>query len=301
MSIEIELTPKLKEGRTLAVLIPLLLLNLTLLSIQVRDPAGTLLFRKWVLLAEAPVFNTASSVSKTTLNMWQGYIWLHGAREENRRLQESLRQLAGQATELKQLQQENLRLRSLVALGETIPYTTTGAHVVGRTPNYMANVLYVDRGSADGVRLDAPVLSGSGVIGRVVLVWRHNSQVQLITNPDASMGVLLDRTRTPGVLKGTGDPTLDLGYISSSEQVEAGDVVMTSGLDGIFPKGLMVGKVVESRKGSSIFRIIRVEPFASLLHIEEVSILRRETMRPQSSEDSFELKTKGSGNHDGSQ
>jgi rod shape-determining protein MreC len=95
----------------------------------------------------------------------------------------------------------------------------------------------------------------------------------LITNPDASIGVLVERTRSPGVLKGSGNPVLSLNYIGNAEQIEAGDPVVSSGLDGIYPKGLPVGRVTESYKGKSVFRVIQVAPHADLLRIEEVLIL----------------------------
>ncbi len=109
----------------------------------------------------------------------------------------------------------------------------------------------------------------------------HQSQVQLITNPDASVGAMLERSRTPGVLRGSGDLVLDLNYIGNTEQVAPGDVVLSSGLDGIFPKGLMIGRVVESNKGKGVFRSIKVEPVMDLIHLEEVSVLLRASA-PQS-------------------
>jgi rod shape-determining protein MreC len=282
--VSIELAPKAKEGRALYVLILLLLLHLTLLSLQIEDPAGTMLVKKWVLLVEAPFLNFSSSVSAGASKIWQNYLWLRGAREENQRLQENLRELAIRANRLEELKQENLRLRGLVALNEITPSEAIGARVVSRTPNYMSNVIYIDRGANDGISVDAPVFSGSGIVGRTVLVTGHNAQVQLITNADASIGVMVDRTRSPGVLRGSGDPLLDLNYISNTEQVNVGDLIVTSGLDGIYPKGFPVGKVVESRKGTSVFRAIRVEPSADLLHFEEVSVFLAK-LKPQNAGD----------------
>ncbi len=269
----IELAPKAREGHPLFVLIFLLLLQLTLLSLQIEDPGGTLLIRRWVLTAEAPFLNASSFLSSGARRIWSNYFWLRGAREENRQLQESLRQLAAQANQLEELKRENIRLRGLVNLNEGVPFETIGGRVVSRTPNYLSNVLYINRGTADGIAPNAPVLAAGGVIGRTVLVARYTAEVQLITNADASTGVMIDSTRSPGVLKGSGAPTLDLNYISNSDRVEVGDAVVTSGLDSLYPKGLLIGKVVESRKGNSVFRVIKVAPSADLFHFEEVSIL----------------------------
>jgi rod shape-determining protein MreC len=137
----------------------------------------------------------------------------------------------------------------------------------------MSKTIYIDRGSEAGISVDDPVLSSTGVVGRVVLASRYHSQVQLITNVDASTGVMVERTRSPGVLKGLGDALLSLDYISNTEQINPGDSVISSGLDGIYPKGLAVGKVIESHKGNSVFRSIVVEPAADLLHLEEILVL----------------------------
>jgi len=270
--VSIEMASK-GEGRSLYVVIGLLLLHLTLLSIQVKDPSGTLLFKKWVLLATSPMLNGASNVSRAISDFWTGYLWLHGVRAENARLKEDVRQLALLNSSLAQEEEENSRLRRLLAFDASLPYQTLGAHVVGRTPDFLSGTIYLDRGSLAGVRADQPVVSDGGIVGRTVLVTRNSCQVQLITNADASVGVMVERTRVPGVARGTENVLLDLNYISNTEEVNVGDALVTSGLDGIFPKGLPVGKVVVSQKGKTGFRTIRVEPSADIIRIEEVLIL----------------------------
>ncbi len=269
----IEFAPKMKEGRLAYVLIPLLLLHLALISIQIEDPAGTILLKKAVFLASTPFFSLSSGVSRGVTYLWENYLWLHGARRENAELKDAVQQLELREKALIQAQEENARLRGLLDLKPILPVEGVAAHVVGRSPNYLANVIYVDRGASSGIRVDSPVLAGEGIVGRVILASAHNSQVQLISNPDASIGVMVERTRSPGVLRGSGDPLLSLNYIGNTEQVEAGDIVVSSGLDGIYPKGLPVGRVVESYKGKSVFRVIQVAPNADLLRLEVVLII----------------------------
>lgn len=272
MSIDLT-TARFKEGRAFPILIPLLILNLALLSVQIEDPAGTYLFRKWMLQAGAPFFKLSSGVSHGVRSAWTNYFWLRGARRENERLLEKVRQLELSNDALAQIESENARLRRLMDFKGALPVQSLGARVVGRAPDYMASVIYIDRGSSDGVRVNAPVIGENGVLGRVAVASSRTSQVQLITDADAAVGALVERTRSQGVLSGSGDPVLELKYIGNTEQVEANDVVVTSGLDGIFPKGLPLGKVVESRKGKTIFRLVRVQPVADLTHIEEVLVL----------------------------
>ena len=269
----IEFSGKVKDGRAIFVLIPLLMLHLTLISLQVEHPGGSLLFRNWVLHASAPFLGVSSSIHRAIAYAWTHYVGLRGARTQNDLLQKRVEQLTLREDTLRQAEVENTRLRQLLALKETVPLEMVAARVVGRVPDYLANIVYIDRGTNDGVKANAPVLATTAVVGRTILVSRFNSQVQLITNSDASVGVMVERTRSPGVLAGSGQPVLNLDYISNSEQVEIDDVVVTSGLDGLFPKGLRIGKVVQSQKGKSAFRTIRVEPFADLLRLEEVLVL----------------------------
>jgi rod shape-determining protein MreC len=271
--VSIEFSGKVKEERALFIVIPLLLLHLILISLQVEHPGGSLLFRNWVLLASAPFLEVSASIHRAAAYAWTNYLVLRGARTQNDLLQKRLEQLTFREDALRQMEVENVRLRQLLSLKETVPLETVGARVVGRVPDYLANIVYIDRGADDGVKANAPVLAATAVVGRTILVSRFNSQVQLITNTYASLGVMVERTRSPGVLSGSGQPLLSLDYINNSEQVEPDDVVVTSGLDGLFPKGLRIGRVVQSQRGKSAFRVIRVEPFADLLRLEEVLVL----------------------------
>ncbi len=268
----IEFAPR-GEGRVLYIVIALLVLHLTLISIQVQDPSGTLLFKRWVLIVSTPILNGSSYLAHGVSGFWNGYVWLHGARAENERLKEDVRQLALLNHDLEQAREENVRLRQLLAINSALPYQTLGARVIARAPSYLSNTVYLDRGTADGIRVDQPVISDTGVIGRTVLVARNSCQVQLLTNADASIGVLVERTAVPGVVRGTENSLLSLNYISNTDEVNADDTLITSGLDGIYPKGLPVGKVVNSQKGKTGFREIRVQPNADMIRIEDVLIL----------------------------
>jgi rod shape-determining protein MreC len=275
-----ELSAKPSKERAVLVTIPLLLLQLIILSLQIEGASGTLLFKTWALTVQAPILAASSAITGGIRHVWNGYVWTVGARAENERLRESVRQLSLLNRSNEQARQENIRLRQLVSLNQSLPYRTLGARVIARTPSFLANVIYIDRGVKDGVKIDAPVLSGDGIVGRIVLASGHQSQVQLITNPDASVGVMLEQARTPGVLRGSGDIPMDLSYVNNTEQVGVGDIVLSSGLDGIFPKGLVVGKVVDSQKGKGVFRSVKVEPRVDLIRLEEVSVLLLEPSSP---------------------
>ncbi|MBN2243427.1 MAG: rod shape-determining protein MreC [Acidobacteria bacterium] len=267
------LSSRKNRERAAAVFIPLLFFQLALLSFQIQNPAGVTPIKMLVLAIQAPIVNVSSALSNNIGTLWSRYVWLVGARAENEQLREAVRQLTRLNLSYEQVRLENIRLNRLLAMKEGIPYATVGARVIARTPGFLSNVLYINRGSRDGVEIDAPVICADGIIGRTVLVAPDQSQVQLITNPDASIGVMMENTRTLGVLSGSGSSLLDLKYVSNTEQIHPGDVVLSSGFDTIFPKGFKVGEVVDCRKGEGVFYQIRVEPAVDFYHIEEVSVI----------------------------
>jgi rod shape-determining protein MreC len=263
--------------RTARVLVPLLIFHLVLLSLQIKDSSGTVLLKTWALRVQSPVLFINDTVFGSIKQGWHDYIWLLDAREENGHLKETVNRLSFLNRSYEEAWHENKRLRSLAAMGELInedaDFRMIGARVSARTPEFLANILYVDRGSKHGVVVNAPVISGGGIVGRVVLVTERYSQVQLITNPDASVGAMLYESRTPGVLTGTGDELLSMNYILNTLSVKTGEAVLSSGLDGIFPKGIAIGTVVVSERGKDIFREIKVKPATDIVRLEEVSIL----------------------------
>ncbi|PYV17321.1 MAG: hypothetical protein DMG07_06150 [Acidobacteria bacterium] len=271
----IELSAKVREGRPLFVLMPLLVVHLTLMSIQIESPAGATPFKRLTLQAGGPILNASSTAVGEAVRLWRGYLWLHGARQENSRLTARLQELELRDAARAQAGAENIRLRRLLALKEILALETIGARIVGRgpAPDFLSSALVIDRGSEDGIQVNAAVLSSDGVLGRTVLVSPSNAQVQVITNNDAAVGALVERTRSQGVCNGAGDPLLRLSYVGNSEAIEVNDAVLTSGLDGIFPKGLPLGRVVFSQKGSSVFRIVRVQPAADVARAEEVLVV----------------------------
>lgn len=268
-----ELSPRVNGERAVAVLIPLLVLQLALLSLQIERPSGTVLFRSWALAAQAPVLSLSSRAARGIGDLWYDYVWLVGARAENEALRHAVKRLSLLNNAYEQSRLENVRLRRLLALSDPLPVEVLGARVTARAPSFLSNLVYIDRGSRQGVRVDAPVLSGEGIVGRVLLVSADQAQVQLISNPDAAIGVMLEQSRTPGVLSGTGDALLELNYIGNTDPVAVGEVVLSSGLDGIFPKGMSIGRVVEVARGKGVFQEIRVKPLVDLIHLEEVAVL----------------------------
>jgi rod shape-determining protein MreC len=223
----------------------------------------------------------ASSV-RGVRNTFAAYVDLRGVRHENVRLQERIAVLETLLQEKQDRVREAERLREALGLREILPLRTLAAEVVARDGLPFYRVLTVDRGSEHGVRLEAPVISPTGVVGRVIDVHPRAARVQLLLDAQSGVAVLIERTRASGVASGRGlpqdepQPDLEVRYISALADVQVGDVVVTSGLDRIFPNGLAVGRVRGVGPGGGLFKDVRVEPSARFDLLEEVLIVLEE-------------------------
>jgi rod shape-determining protein MreC len=169
---------------------------------------------------------------------------------------------------------ETQRLQGLLAIRDTYQAEYLAARVVGRdTSNWFKTVL-IDRGSTAGVRRNLPVIAPGGLVGRVLEVTPTLSKVQLITDPVSAAGGLIQRTRVTGVVSGGLDTALQVRYLPQLADVVVGDEMVTSGLGGVFPKGIPLGRItaVERRSGA-LFQEATVQPAADLSRLEEVLVL----------------------------
>jgi rod shape-determining protein MreC len=168
-------------------------------------------------------------------------------------------------------------LSGALALAERLPYESVVAEVIGIDASAWFHTIIVNQGKNRGVELNAPVVAAGGLVGRVISVGPTVSQVQLLTDRDCSVAVLLSRTRMRGMVTGSGEqasPTgLVLNYVSNLEDVVEGDPIVTSGIDGIYRKGIAIGRVATVRNGPRLFKLITVEPASKLDRLEEVFIL----------------------------
>jgi rod shape-determining protein MreC len=263
------------------VLAVLVLAHLGAISHQVDGGGGVSLLQRAILTAVAPVQRAVGAVVGGAAEAWRGYAFHRETYEENRRLEKRLRELETELEARAPRAQEVEKLRELLELRKALPLDTVAAQVIARDGVPWFRTLTLDRGEEDGVALDAPVLSSTGVVGRVFAVGPHAARVQVLLDRDSGAGVLLERSRIAGVVSGqisasaTGDTDLLLKYVPDRADVAVGDLVVTSGLDQIYPKGLVVGRVRFVGKGSGLFRDIRVEPSARFESLEEVLVVRR--------------------------
>ncbi len=177
--------------------------------------------------------------------------------------------------ELEEARQENERLRELVGFVEARELEVVGARVIGRPTTAWESVITIDRGGADGVETGMPVLAARGVIGQVVETGERSSRVRLITDQRSGVAAMLQPTRAEGVVYGSVDGDLTMDFVSRDTTVNVGDVVLTSGMGGVYPKGLLIGEVADVQVNEAdLYPRIRVRPSAVLAGLEEVVVLR---------------------------
>src|SRR5438552_1894052 len=198
----------------------------------------------------APLQRGSTAVGHAVIGTWRGVGELMHSREENETLRQRVRELEEQVTRLGEAELENVRLRRLLDLRETLRGDVLTARVIGRDATGIARTLVVDRGEADGVVKGAAVLAPEGIVGQVFLASRHAARVLLINDHNSGVDALVQRTRARGIVEGIVDDGCGLKFVKRTEDVQVGDAVITSGLDGIFPKSLPIGQVVAVDKFS---------------------------------------------------
>jgi rod shape-determining protein MreC len=167
------------------------------------------------------------------------------------------------------------RLQALLAFKEQFISQTMAAQVIGSSGSELSRSVYIDKGEHDGIKPDMAVITADGIVGKVLRVYRSTSLVLLIDDQTSGVGSILDKTRLQGILRGTPSGELVLEKVMSDETVSPGELVLTSGGDGIFPKGLLVGRVTKASPGSELFLNIRVHPAVDLSKLEEVLVVTK--------------------------
>jgi rod shape-determining protein MreC len=263
----------ISRHRPLAVLAAALVAQVLLLAFQVKRDHDVRLIRYWSAAVITPFerFGTWSLLKVGAV--WTGYVALHGARAENARLRNEVEQLRLRNRELESEALEVQRLSVLLNFRDTHKGAPMlAAQVIGASADPASHTLVLNRGERDQVHRNMAVITPDGVVGKIVEVFPTSSQVLLMNDKESGVGALLADTRTHGVVKGSGDPDPRLDYIVNDEKVHPGEVVVTSGEDRIFPKGLLIGSVASAREGNP-FQNIRIQPAARLDRLEDVLIL----------------------------
>lgn len=271
--------------RSRFLLVGLVLVHLVAISHQVDAGSGVSLLQRALLTVLTPLQRGVGAVVGGVAELWRGWAFHRETYQDNLKLQQRVRTLETELQARSHLAQEAGRLRELLSLRQAVPLDTLAAQVLGKDGVPWFRTLTLDKGDEDGVALDAAVISPTGVVGRVFAVGPHAARVQVLLDRDSGAGALLERSRVSGVVSGqvsgpdagTGD--LLLKYVPERADVAVGDVVVTSGLDRIYPKGLVIGRVRFVGEATGLFRDIRVEPSARFDRLEEVLVVRQHRER----------------------
>jgi len=258
--------------RNRVILAFVLLAQLSLLAYQFRRGEDVPLIRHGTMYVVTPAQRAMRAVTDAFRQVVHGYLDLRGARRESQDLARELDQLRIETQRLRREASQARRLQTLLDFRQELPLQTLAAQVIGSGGNEISHIVILDKGSNAGLRPDLPVIVPEGVIGKVLRVFADTSQVLLITDANSGVASLLEGSRIHGVLRGTSRPLSQLAYVVNGEAVTVGEILVTSGEDRIYPKGLPLAVVVAARPGPE-FQEIEVQPLAQLNRLEEVLVV----------------------------
>ncbi|MDR3724433.1 MAG: rod shape-determining protein MreC [Terracidiphilus sp.] len=273
--------------RNFLVLFALLLAQIVGLAVQVRrtadgravldpgDGPGVRLIRYWaetlVALPEGAFHYSKLGV----FGLWQNYLDLHYVRQQNKDLQQAIDRLRLEQASLLEDARQGQRLQSMLGFQQSYIYTTLPAQAIGSSGSDLSRVFYIDKGSANGLKSDMAVITADGIVGKVRDVFPHTAQVLAVNDQTSGAGVILETTRTRGILRGNAAGQLEIVGIMSDQRIKPGEKVLTAGGDMIFPRGLPVGEVVkvlpDPDRDSCI--LVLIKPAAHLDRLDEVLVI----------------------------
>jgi len=265
----------LSERKPFLLLFVLLTFNLVLMSSRVPGAGHESVLEEVILSVASPFLKAASWASQGLQGTWRSYVDLRGVRAENARLRAQVEAFADEDRQANEARQEAERLRELLDLRDRTEYTSVAGRVIGRDSPSGARVLLVDRGSRAGLKVNQPIITPRGVVGRVIAAAPGIAKVQTILDPNSGVAAIVQRTRIQGVVVGDGERSCRMDFVTDLSSIEVGDVVVTSGLDQIYPKGYIIGVVTEAGEGQGLTKLIRLRPEVDFQRLEEVLALRK--------------------------
>ncbi len=251
-----------------------LLLSLQIITHDISHPDKTGIITRIVLSLSFYPLKAINAMTDSMKNLWDNYIYLVNVKKENDILKEKINALLSEVHMLKEYRLENERLKRIIGFIESQKLKYISAKVIAITQDEGLKVVMIDRGQMDGVTEEDAVVVPEGVVGRVFRVGRRSSLVMLITDPRSNIDVRFERTRVRAILHGSGGHC-EAEFVKNDEDVVNGDIVITSGLGGIFPKNNVVGIVKDVKTDTSMmFKKIIVEPSSNLSALEEVLVVK---------------------------
>jgi rod shape-determining protein MreC len=250
-------------------------LALTLTSYSAKNPKLNNLGATLVVSILRPFQSAYGWLESSIEEKWDNYIYLVGAKKRNRELENRLFTLEAQNSRLLELKHENLRLKELLNLKDNLNLEGITANVIAYDPSNWSHVVTLDQGTKAGVKIGMPAVVGDGVAGQIIMVSENSARLLLVTDPSSGVDAVLQDKRVRGVVTGVSRFKASWNYVLASEEVQIGERVVTSGLDGVYPKGLLIGVVqglVPDLSGR-LFSRIEIKPAVDFTRLESVLVI----------------------------
>ncbi len=265
--------------RAFFILLGVLVAQLLLLSAQITRDHKVRLIQVWAVAVFDPFARALRGMADATTGAWKSYRELWQAQQQNFELQMQLVAARSQIQQLTEQAAEARRLRDLLEFKNHQPFPTVAAEVIATSPGEASTAIFIDKGTDAGLTSDLAVITPAGIVGKIIAVFSHTAQVLLITDPASGVAGTLERSRVQGILKGGPLNLCQVHYVMNEAPVSVGEMVLTSGLDQIYPKGLPVGSVIQTAEGN-IYKNVMVAPAAALDRLETVLVV----LKPRSGE-----------------
>lgn len=243
-------------------------------SLNLRQRDVTSPFERVVLTVTSPLTGGITAANNVVRSVWEGYLFLTKVKEENRRLLQTIKIQNERLVRSNEALLENERLRGLLKMKELLPGSSVAVSVIAEEVTPWFRSVTINRGSQDGIREGQTVVALNGIVGQVIKTGASSAKVLLLTDHASAMAATVQRSRARGVVKGKGEELCSLEFASRQDDIRLGDIVVTSGIGGIYPKGIPIGEVTMVKKGEyGIFQTVTVRPAVNLSRLEEVLVL----------------------------
>ena len=262
-----------RRGGSAVLFVLVVVAHIVLISAQVTSKSGMPVLQAVAFGLVAEVQRAGAGAVDAVTSLWTGYVDLRGTRAENEQLRQQLADAHIRLQQERALAQRSGELAALLDLRGRMQLETTAAEVIAAAATPDFRTVTIGKGTSAGLRPDMAVVAPDGVVGRVIVPSTRAAKVQLLIDRNAAAGALVERTRAQGVAMGTGEETLQLEYVLGTADVKVGDVVVTSGIDGIYPKGFVIGRVEYVEKAGGAWREIRVQPATDFTSLEDVLVV----------------------------
>ncbi|HVZ23079.1 MAG TPA: rod shape-determining protein MreC [Vicinamibacterales bacterium] len=246
--------------------------HIILISAQVNSSRGVPLLEDVTFALFAEVQRVTTGAVTGVQTTWQNYFALQEIREDNQRLTSEVERLRVSLQQERAVAAQTATLQRLLDLRSQTPLSTTGAEIIGGSASPDFRTVTLDKGTSEGLKPDMAVIAPAGVVGRVIMPTWHAAKVQLLIDRNAAAGALTERSRAQGIVVGTGGGRLRMDYVSSSADIKVGDRVVTSGIDGIYPKGFAIGQIESIQRGPDS-PVLVIRPAVDFSSLEDVLVV----------------------------